>query len=563
MLFRSYSTGAWAIIDRIVVEHLADGEKSAVTEEKTAEYQRLTIPAAWLQKCFTFDLAKMLNMQGVQYKRYEKAGLANNTAVQKQMELAKKLHVLCSGKLDLGLLPQIESGLLDSSLNWQTVEDMALFNKDTVLPPVSTQKLDVIAPIDGRAGATLLIDNGFYEPVNYRISVKGDAASSVKPSRLHWVDGVPDCPIPVGNEEILELGSGAPAGFMVDFSAKGLKPGTYKGELILSPLDSRLPERKIAYDFKVINYRLPDVLPIRTFMFDFNSAANPELMALLRETRINTFHVTLHDRNDFRNLHRMIDEIDKNGIRDTSTLFIEVWFVRYAKEWKPEFNAWLDRLVKELESRNWGYDRWILHIYDEVLNEEFYQSAKAIKAHNPNVRIFSDCIAKDEATVKKFSGVVDAWCPLMRSQTEQRAMFSEATKAMRATGLPVMVYDCDSTATYPLDRYRVMPYLAWLDGDQGAVFWSTISGKLRNPQGQDNWGMSYKVNGQIIPSRRWRMWAAGLEDYLLLVRAAELKPAETRKLAEAVFAAFGKPEFAAVTERTRLGLLEIIAGADK
>ncbi|MBQ7178841.1 MAG: hypothetical protein IJS08_15605, partial [Victivallales bacterium] len=122
------------------------------------------------------------------------------------------------------------------------------------------------------------------------------------------------------------------------------------------------------------------------------------------------------------------------------------------------------------------------------------------------------------------------------------------------------IYDCDSFAHYPLERYRFIAWLAWLDDAKGITFWSIIHLTLRPDPSKrpNNVGMTYVINGRRIPSRRWRIFAAGLEDYLLLLHASKLAPEKTRKLAERVHAAFQKPEFPIVIEEARTTLLEII-----
>jgi hypothetical protein len=401
----------------------------------------------------------------------------------------------------------------------------------------------------------LLISNDFHEKATFRIWVEGDAATAVKLKRLHWIDGVADIPQDYAPTDLLELGSGDSMPFMLSFSAKQLPPGLHEIRLMLSPLDLRLPERVIHCHFKTLPYRLPDALPIQTFAWDYNMAAQDSVMDLLHGMRVNTFMVTVSE-TDFRNLHAMIDTIDRHGLRDSSFLFLETWFIRNATEWKPEFDQWLDQLEAEMASRNWPRNRWVLHIFDEVFSEPFYRAATAIKAKHPHIPLFSDVIASQE-TIDKFAPVIDFWCPHIRQRVEQREEHLAELKAMRATH-PVWVYDCDSTATYPVERYRFMPWLSWLDGDHGLGFWCLGSMTLRPAPGKANWGSTYTFNGKLVPSRRLWMFAAGLEDYLLLAKAAEIAPEETRTLAERVLAAFGKPEFAHVVEEARAALLSRI-----
>ena len=554
-----HSEGTWSAVDRLVVEHLADGEKSTLEPPASLEpLRQLKLPKGGFLTALIRQTAPTLEAIGRERRRYEAAGLATHPAAQQRLKASENLAAILRGEFDFSRMPETETLLKETAFRWQTLPEMTVLDDTTVLPPVVTERLATVAPANSRTGKVLMFTNDYPKTVTCQVFVEGEGASAVTMRRLHWMDGVADIPIDYTPGELLEIGPGESVPFMLEFSAKKLKPGPHPIRMRLVPLELQLPERTLECSFKVLPYRLPDTLPVPTYVWDYNMASDDNVMRLLRDLRVNTFQVTLHSLDSFKGLHDTINAIDRHGIRDSSTLIVEVWFVREAKRWKPEFDKWLDRLVAEMKACSWPQDRWYLQIYDETFRDEYYQVAKALKAKHPNVRLFCDSIA-DIDTIAKFAPLVDYWCPHLRHCTKFREQFGESLKLMHKTH-PTGIYECDSFAHWPLEHYRFIAWLAWLDDAKGITFWSIINLTLRPEPAKrnNNVGMTYVINGRRIPSRRWRIFAAGLEDYLLLLRASELAPEKTRKLAEQVQAAFQKTEFPTVIEETRAALLEII-----
>jgi len=64
----------------------------------------------------------------------------------------------------------------------------------------------------------------------------------------------------------------------------------------------------------------------------------------------------------------------------------------------------------------------------------------------------------------------------------------------------------------------------------------------------------------LLSSRRWDMWAAGFEDYLLLCQVNTIDAAQTRRLAEKVFNSVNEPDFPQIVADVRRALYAIIDG---
>lgn len=553
-----YSPNTWLIVDRILFEHLADGEESIVKDD-SYPYESLKLPMDIIAQN-TSDVQKRMLSNAEAYLQRLKDNKLDDAAAQFQ-KLLDDWHGVCEGRLPLAELPSIGERISKAFIVCQMKPDMTLFDPDTILPPGNTEKWQAVAARNARDHAILLIANQFSLPLSFQIRTDGETADAIIIKRLHWVSRSPDCPVETQRDDIVEVSSQSLAGFEVVFSAKDLKPGTYNGKIIIAPLDNSYPVTEIPYEFQIIGWRMPNDLPVWTFTFDYGIARDPRMLQFLHERRVNTFHVTLHKLDDFSQLLDIFRNVEAAGLKASSRFFVEVWFVRDAGGWtKPEFTPWLKQLVEHFQQHGYDYDAWTLHIYDETLCDEFHQSAKAIRDIDPKVKIYSDMMPHDLAEMEKFTSLVDYWCPHMLTQVSQREAYAEKTAALRKTGLPFHVYNCDSSPTFPLKTYRIEPWMVWLDGDQGIMFWTANACQVRPPLGQPNYGMSYRLNGQLLSSRRWDMWAAGFEDYLLLCQANTIDAAQTRHLAEKVFASVNEPDFPQIVADVRRALYAIIDG---
>ncbi|MBQ9366474.1 MAG: hypothetical protein IJT83_01740, partial [Victivallales bacterium] len=388
-----HSAGTWSVVDRLVIEHIADGENSSLEASASLEpLRQLRLPKGGFLTALIRQTAPLLEAIERERRRYESAGIANHSAAQQRINAGKQLAAILRGEFDFSKMPEVETLLKETAFRWQAIPEMTVLDDTTVLPPMVTEHLALVAPANGRTGKVLMLTNDTPKTVTCQIFTEGEKSSAVTLRRLHWMDGFADIPIDYTPGELLEIGPGESAPFMLEFSTKKLEPGIHPICLRLTPLELQLPERKLECSFKVLPYRLPDTLPVPTYVWDYNMASDDNVMNLMNELRINTFQITLNSLDNFKGLHDTINAIDRHRIRDSSTLIIEVWFVREAKTWKPEFDKWLDRLAAEMKACNWPQDRWYLQIYDETFRDEYYQVAKALKAKHPNVRLFCDGI---------------------------------------------------------------------------------------------------------------------------------------------------------------------------
>ena len=555
------SAKTWLIVDRILFEHLADGEES-IAKTDAYPYESLKLPMEIIAGQTSDGQKRMITSAEEYLKR-----LQDNKQEDAAAYLGKLIddwRGACEGRLPLSELTNIERQIFNAFISCQMKPDMTQFNPDTVLLPGNTENWLAFAAQNAKDNAILLVGNQFNMPLSFQIKVDGEAASNIAVKRLHWVSRSPDCPVPMQRDDIVEISPQSIAGFEVIFAAKDLKSGSYKGKITIVPLDNAYPVTEIPYEFQVVGWRMPDDLPVWTFTFDYGIARDRKSLQFLRERRVNTFHVTLHKLDDFKQLLDIFQNVEAAGLKEKSRFFVEVWFVRDAGGWtKPEFTPWLKQLVEHFKQHGYDYDAWTLHIYDETLCDEFFQSAKAIRTIDPKVKIYSDMLPHDVAEMNKFKSVIDFWCPHMDTQMTKNKEIKEMSDALRKTGLPFHIYNCGSMPTHPLTLYRIEPWMSWLNGDDGIMFWTVNACQVRPSLTNPNYGMSYRLNGELLSSRRWDMWAAGFEDYLLLCQANTIDAAQTRRLAEEVVNSVNKPDFPQILFNARRALCEMIAASQK
>ncbi len=551
------STKTWLIVDRILFEHLADDEES-IAKNDAYPYESLKLPMDIVTGQTSDGQKRMITSAEEYLKR-----LQDNKQEEAAAYLAKLIgdwRDVCEGRLPLSELTSIEKRILKAFISCQMKPDMTQFNPDTVLLPGNTENWRAVAAQNAKDNAILLVGNQFNIPLSFQVRADGEAASNIAVKRLHWVSRTPDCPVPMQRDDIMEVSPQSIAGFEVVFAAKDLKPGSYNGKIMILPLDNSYPVTEIPYEFHVIGWRMPDDLPVWTFTFDYGIARDPKSLQFLRERRINTFHVTLHKLDDFKQLLDIFQNVEAAGLKEKSRFFVEVWFVRDAGGWtKPDFTLWLKQLVEHFKQHGYDYDAWTLHIYDETLCDEFFQSAKAIRDIDPKVKIYSDMLPHDLTEMEKFKSVVDYWCPHMDTQMTKNQDIVEMSAALRKTGLPFHIYNCGSMPTHPLTLYRIEPWMSWLNGDDGIMFWTANSCQVRPSLTNPNYGMSYRLNGELLSSRRWDMWTAGFEDYLLLFQANTIDAAQTRRLAEEVVNSVNASDFPQIVSEARRALYNIVA----
>ena len=556
------SEGSWAAVDRICVETLEPDAIVSPGAIVAEDYTELLITSEQAD-ILAVEVEKQLAATRDEISALEAAGLAEHESVVRRRETTRRLEDFLAGRESSINLLEVEQQWFADAMQLQLQPELFDFTQRSTLLPESTERWQARAPQGGHDGAVLLVSNQSFQPMTYQLTLKGEICQALRVRKLAWVDERADCAVETAMDTLQEIPSDAIQAYALEFRAGELPPGIYEGEVVLTPLGERFAVRKAKLSFTVLPWRMPAQMPVRTFLFDYGNALRPEMAPVMKEGRLNTIQFNLDGR-DLSKIEKFTRQIEEAGLREGCFAYIEEWFTR-EEGWHEQDDEWLDQLVAEMERNGWGYDEWCLHIFDEVFGDLFLECAKAIKAHNPKVQIFSDMLVTDLEVLKRFNPYLDFYCPHIRTQVApERAIYQKAIDYIYGSGHPVWLYDCDSCAIHPLDIARAISWRAWLDGAEGITYWALIASRLRAPEaGLENWGMTYPLGGKWIPSRRLLMFFAGLEDYLLLERAAELQPERTREIARRVLDAFtfGQNTMCQAHFKARQELLDIITNA--
>jgi hypothetical protein len=352
------------------------------------------------------------------------------------------------------------------------------------------------------------------------------------------VDALPELP----SSGILHVPPGQTREVWLTADSDGVAPGYYLGEMELSSITPfpcgeggrgvrqgrgvRSAAARVPIRLRVWPIVLPRELPLSVFTCDYGLSGNsPAHLDDLLRHHTNVFNVNAlpnPDADGHADCSRLSEQISL--VRGKGLLFMEVWFMRDTG-WRPQYARWVREVSDAMLKAGIPFDRWVLHIYDETLSDPFLECARQIKAVEPRIRIFSDCMGTAER-VRAFAPYVDYWCPYWGDLPQKAGL-----EAMRATGKPVWTYDCGTEKRMPTGRYRVLPWRAWQHRLDGAFCWC-YPGSAWNelPIEGTNYGHIYEgYRGEPVSSKRWEAWSNGLEDYALL-RAYDdaLRPAGKR-----------------------------------
>lgn len=403
------------------------------------------------------------------------------------------------------------------------------FNVVTPVYAKNTPELDVVMPVNGYEAKILLIRNhsGQTQYFSPRWTATGDAPVPVL-RRMIPVGGFFDAmpALPFGS--VFEVADGETKGIWIDLRSRDVKPGVYQGMLKFVPLDPiSVPEIRVPVRQTVADIVSPKELPVAVFCWDYGVTKNQADYEFLRNARVNVFHVcenllTKDSPNwEKSDLKKILDQVDANGDRGKVFFFLENWFTNEAKEWNADLDNYYTRIGAYMKSRGYGYDRFVIHCFDEVLNDKFFNRAKRIKELDPKLRLFSDPPPASAEELKRFTPYLDYYCLGSWFLMADDENGNKAVKLLKSTGKPLWIYECDSQPAHALNFYRRMALNSIQRKWDGFTFWALKGLAFRHmtitpESGVINYGLTYlDENGVRYPSRRWALWELGIDDYAL------------------------------------------------
>ena len=408
------------------------------------------------------------------------------------------------------------------------------FDVDTPVSAKTEPEVDVTMPVNGYEAKILLVRNHSGRTQYFRPRWEAKNAPAPQLRRMIPVEGFFDAMPPLPFDSVFEVADGETKGIWIDLRSRDLKPGIYRGTLVLTPLDpAAVTELRVPVRQAVAAIESPKELPVAVFNWDYGVTKDQADYEFLRKARVNVFHV--NGGNDAKeavnweksNLKQVLDQVDANGDRGKVIFFLENWFTGAADKWNGDLDNYYLQLAAYMKSRGYDYDQWIVHCFDEVLGDKFLNGAKNIKRLDPQIRIFSDPPPANADQLRPFLPYLDYFCLGSWFLQEDAKNGNQALELLRSTGKPLWIYECDSQPRHPLDNYRRMALNSLQRKWDGFTFWSLTGLQFRHasitpPAGVVNYGMTYlDENAVRYPSRRWALWELGVDDYALVTALRE------------------------------------------
>lgn len=408
------------------------------------------------------------------------------------------------------------------------------FDVDTPVSAKTEPEVDVTMPVNGYEAKILLVRNHSGRTQYFRPRWEAKNAPAPQLRCMIPVEGFFDAMPPLPFDSVFEVADGETKGIWIDLRSRDLKPGIYRGTLVLTPLDpAAVTELRVPVRQAVAAIESPKELPVAVFNWDYGVTKDQADYEFLRKARVNVFHVNCG--NDAKeavnweksNLKQVLDQVDANGDRGKVIFFLENWFTGAADKWNGDLDNYYLQLAAYMKSRGYDYDQWIVHCFDEVLGDKFLNGAKNIKRLDPQIRIFSDPPPANADQLRPFLPYLDYFCLGSWFLQEDAKNGNQALELLRSTGKPLWIYECDSQPRHPLDNYRRMALNSLQRKWDGFTFWSLTGLQFRHasitpPAGVVNYGMTYlDENAVRYPSRRWALWELGVDDYALVTALRE------------------------------------------
>ncbi|MBB74407.1 MAG: hypothetical protein CMJ75_07840 [Planctomycetaceae bacterium] len=346
-----------------------------------------------------------------------------------------------------------------------------------------------------------------------------------------------------------------------------LDAGDYATTLRISPLKAppRCRAQQITVKVHVADVVIASDHPLDIFLCEYNSN-HPGMSADLPSHFVNWYHNCLAPHpaaaeTDFAAMDAQLKrELSYTGAR---SVFFEHWHFRGDDAWQNAKNRdawvrgtrrWANHVHREL---GLGYDEFSLHIYDEVSGtgiDDFIRAREIVREADPKVRVTmtltSQITLKD---VVRLQSAVDIWCPFMGLVNNS----PEVLAALRETGKPIVPYrSAENKRFWPAQDYRLWSWQLYQERVDGMFIWTYLAGDAWQGRSWDG-GMVFSGNGAIVPSRRWELLRMGLQDWLLLNKAA--RAGHEDAVNKTVRRVLASPTDATIMRQARQELVKLLA----
>jgi len=382
--------------------------------------------------------------------------------------------------------------------------------------------------------------NGSTSPVELSVSItdlQADAvrapASTIRLQEVRFVEASgfllrADALVPVRG--MIELPAGLTRQLWLTIDARGLAPGTYRGQIEVSGDGASI--RK-PFAFTIMPIAMPEQASVYintwSYMHWKIPKARPEKVARDLREHYSTVQQVISNYMpfpsvdaegnftqpmDFTKLDEYMASLPGTSMWLLWTQFDSDHRSMYPKEGDARrtkiMTRWLKDVIAHMKEKGYGYDEFAFEWIDEAGVKEMYEivkpSCELLRSIDPQVLIWANVTGGlTEDSLAEFEGLIDIWCPISKK------LGWDFWKGKR-----VWTYDSSSNKTRsPTGHYRYKLWKTFHQGCEGNGFWNYTDNldSWDDYASVPSWGVIYDDPDDVLSSKRWEAYRAGIEDY--------------------------------------------------
>jgi len=382
--------------------------------------------------------------------------------------------------------------------------------------------------------------NGSTSPVELSVSVtdlQADGvrapASTIRLQEVKFVEAsgfqlLADALVPLRGK--MNLPAGLTRQLWLTLDTRGLEPGTYRGQIEVSGDGASITK---PFAFTLMPIEMPEQASVYintwSYMHWKIPKIHPEKVATDLREHYSTVQQVISDKMPFPsvdaegNFTKPMDftKLDKYMASLPGTKMWLLWTQfdqdhrsMYPKEGDARrtkiMTRWLKDVIAHMKKKGIGYDEFAIKWVDEPgvkeMREIVKPSCELLRSIDPQVLIWANVTGGlTEDSLAEFEGLIDIWCPISKK------LGWDFWKGKR-----VWTYDSSSNKTRsPTGHYRYKLWKTFHQGCEGNGFWNYTDNldSWDDYASVPSWGVIYDDPDDVLSSKRWEAYRAGIEDY--------------------------------------------------
>ncbi len=341
----------------------------------------------------------------------------------------------------------------------------------------------------------------------------------------------------ISADGVVVIPAGENRQIFIDLKTRGVKPGKYQGSFTAVNLAGEAAVNG-PLNVEILPLSLPEKHPLSIMTWDCSlrrttGAARTKIRNMLMESYVNAFHVLerpalKNGKYDFTAMNSLLAELKGEGLIMLRCAAPAQEMNIQEEQGAAEYITYIRAIVQNMKAQGFGYDDFVLYPYDENVQDIFYAAARLSKEADPKVMVYADPTAKatPEEMKRLFDGKYVDYFQYNASFFNDRGdlirPFMNSVKYNSIYWCPVI-----QKRLRPNSFHRQMGRVAYREKLQGIGYWTSLW-----MPGSDRWGLPWddfrgktasavtiypgrSNDSESIPSRRWRAFRVGLEDYLI------------------------------------------------